>query len=388
MATVWRDMRTRGRAVWCIRYKGLDGRWHRERTPATTKDQAQAILHKKTSELVKAQVAGAHSIEAIKPLTLEEFVDQEYLPHCRATHTPDTYRTDEGLATILKKEFGKTQLRAIAAGDIQRYVDRLTGEKSRFKRVLTPATINRRRTFLSGILTEALRRGYVDRNPARVVENLPEHNDKLRWLTPKEEGELLTFSPPHLQSIIRFALQTGMRKGEILGLKWSDVDFEQRLVRVTQTKNHRTRYVPMSRELVEILQAIDHVAGPTGHSPYVFTDPKSGTSETTATRFQDVNHAFEKAAGQAGLEEVTFHTLRHTFASRLAQAGVPLNTIRELLGHGTMQVTMRYAHLAPNNLRDAVELLAGLAATPERTQSVQAGGAPAAVSRPARKALR
>jgi integrase len=86
-------------------------------------------------------------------------------------------------------------------------------------------------------------------------------------------------------------------------------------------------------------------------------------------RYKDLSRAMARVCTQAGLEDVTFHTLRHTFASRLAQAGMPLNTIRELLGHGDMKVTMRYAHLAPNNLREAVETLEN------RTPVVQSGGA-------------
>ncbi len=76
-------------------------------------------------------------------------------------------------------------------------------------------------------------------------------------------------------------------------------------------------------------------------------------------RYEDVSHTFDRAATKAGFDDVTFHTLRHTFASRMAQRGIPLKAIQELLGHGTMQMTMRYAHLSPNNLRDAVAALEG-----------------------------
>jgi integrase len=142
-----------------------------------------------------------------------------------------------------------------------------------------------------------------------------------------------------------------MRQGEVLHLKWADVDFEQKIVRVARSKNHRTRYIPMNRALVALLEAIDHFTGKDGPNPFVFVNHKS------ETRFVDIGHRFGRVTRRAGYNDVSFHTLRHTFASRLAQAGVPLNTIRELLGHGSMVMTMRYAHLAPNNLREAVELL-------------------------------
>jgi len=335
----------------------MDGRWHRERTTATTKEQASRILAQKMGAISEAKLQGAPSIEALKPMTFEDFVNKEYLPHCQATHTPETYYGDRSLGAILNRHFGKMLLRSITSGEVQRYLDRCTLEtvgKDDNGKALTrrPATVNRRRAFLSGIFSEAERRSYVDRNPVRAATHLPEHNDRLRWLNDTEEERLLGYAPGWFQSIIQVALHTGMRKGELLRLKWADLDFEQRLVRASHTKNHRVRYIPMNQKLYTLLQSIDHFSGPKGPSPYVFTNPETGS------RYKALNGTFERTCERAGFDDVTFHTLRHTFASRLAQAGIPLNTIRELLGHGDMKVTMRYAHLAPNNLREAVETLA------------------------------
>jgi integrase len=345
----------------------MDGKWHRERTEATTKEQASRILAQKMGHISEAKLRGAPSIEALKPVAFEDFVDEEYLPHCQATHTLETYNGDKSLGTILNKEFGKMLLRSITSGDVQRYLDRCALEsvgKDESGKAVTrrPATVNRRRTFLSGIFTEAERRSYVDRNPVRAVSHLPEHNDRLRWLNDSEEDRLLGYAPEWFKSIILAALHTGMRKGELLRLKWADLDFEQRLVRASHTKNHRVRYIPMNKRLYNLFQTIDHFSGPKGPSPYVFTNPDTGG------RYKALNGTFERICERAGFTDVTFHTLRHTFASRLAQAGVPLNNIRELLGHGDMKVTMRYAHLAPNNLREAVQTLEN------RTRIVQKHG--------------
>jgi integrase len=389
---LWLDTRTPGMPVWCIRYKGLDGKPHRERTEARTREQALALLHQRTSEILKARIVGANSVDAIQPKTFSEFVEKEYLPHCKATHTTATYHGDQSLARILNAHFGKTLLRSITTGEVQRYVDK---EASRIIRPVRqardangklirdkdgkavmlpsvkvrPATVNRQRTFLSGILSEAERRGYIDRNPARGVSNLPEHNDKLRWLTNDEEERLLAHAPEYLRPIIIVALHTGMRRGEVLTMKWADLDFGQKLVRVTHTKNHRIRYIPMNSRLEKLLDSMKPEATTWEKSPYVFSNLE------TETKFKDLSRAFEGTARRSGLEDVTFHTLRHTFASRLAQAGVPLNTVRELLGHGDMTVTMRYAHLAPNNLREAVQVLVKEASKEKkRTRSVQARG--------------
>lgn len=388
---LWFDTRTPGKPVWCIRYKGLEGKYHRERTEARTREQALALLHQRTTEILKAQLVGASSVDALHPKSFSEFVEQEYLPHCKATHTPATYNGDFSLARILNTHFGKMLLRSINTGEVQRYVDKEASRIIRQARPqrdangkvmkdkdgksiilppvkVRPATVNRQRTFLSGILSEAERRGYIERNPARGVSNLPEHNDKLRWLTNDEEERLLAHAPGYLRPIILVALHTGTRRGEVLTLKWADLDFGQKLVRVTHTKNHRTRYIPMNSKLEKLLESIKPEATTWEKSAYVFANAE------TETKFKDLSRAFEGACRRAGLEDVTFHTLRHSFASRLAQAGVPLNTIRELLGHGDMTVTMRYAHLAPNNLREAVQVLVEGACDREmRTRSVQGG---------------
>jgi integrase len=389
---LWLDTRTPGKPVWCVRYKGLDGKPHRERTEARTREQALALLHQRTSEILKARIVGVHSLDALQPKTFAEFLEKEYLPHCKATHTTATYNGDRSLAALLGAHFGKMLLRSISSGDLQRYVDQQASRIIRAARPardpygkilkdkegktivlppvkVRPATVNRHRTFLSGILSEAERRGYIDRNPARGVSNLPEHNDNLRWLTNAEEERLLAHSPQYLRPIILVALHTGMRRGEVLTLKWADLDFEQNLVRVVHTKNHHIRYIPMNTRLKNLLESIKPELTTWEETPFVFWNVQ------TENAFKNLSKAVKSACNRAGLQEVTFHTLRHTFASRLAQAKVPINVIRELLGHGDMQVTMRYAHLAPSNLREAVQLLVkeGFKAE-KRTRSVQARG--------------
>jgi len=107
-------------------------------------------------------------------------------------------------------------------------------------------------------------------------------------------------------------------------------------------------------------------------SPYVFSNPRTASDPVAKGRWKDVAHAFGRVADGAGLGDVTFHTLRHTFASRLVQGGATMKALQELLGHGSMQMTMRYAHLGPNNLRDAVAILSRPPApAKDRTRIVQ-----------------
>ncbi len=357
--TVYRRKYGGGKVVYWLNYIGLDDLRKREPTTARTATEAQAFAAKKATELNKARILGAHSVDSVKPVLFEVFVGTkdklgEYLTFCKANHTRKTYGTDVCLSKNVMPFFGKKTLRAIAPGDLQRFVDQRVGTISpKTGRPYTPSTINHELMFLSGALREAVKRGYIDRNPVQGVPTLSEHNQKLRWLTKEEEDRLFKFLPEYLRPITTCALHTGMRLGEVLTLKWADVDFRQRMIRVEPAKNHKERHIPMNERLVELLSAMKPASETWEESPHVFTSMRTGV------RFDSdgVGHAFKRDARRAGLFGVSFHTLRHTFASRLAQRGVPLNDIRELLGHSDMRVTLRYAHLAPGNLRRAVEVL-------------------------------
>ena len=94
-------------------------------------------------------------------------------------------------------------------------------------------------------------------------------------------------------------------------MKWADVDFDQRLIRVAESKSHKTRYIPINDTLKGVLESIEHFTGPKGPSPYVFTNPVTGT------RYEDISHTFDRAANKSGFDDVTFHTLRHYPVSRI-----------------------------------------------------------------------
>jgi integrase len=223
--------------------------------------------------------------------------------------------------------------------------------------------------LLSAIFREAWDREYVELNHVRGVKLLPELNKRVRWLTDDEETKLLAGCAVHLRPIIMVAIHSGMRKGELLSLTWGDVDFDQRLVRVRaeNSKTHRQRYIPMNDTLYATLKSLAPENDRWGASLLVFghldADPRwSGQRKSVRT-------AFETACTRGGIVDLRFHDLRHTFASRLVQAGVALNRVAELLGHSTLQVTMRYAHLAPQNLVDAVKLLDRVEAPAKRVET-------------------
>ena len=138
-----------------------------------------------------------------------------------------------------------------------------------------------------------------------------------------------------------------MRKEEILSLRWDkNVDLTHGFILLEKTKNGKRREIPINQTLRNTLQGlIRHI-----HSPYVYTN-KEGE------RFKEIKRSFNSALRRSGIKDFTFHDLRHTFASQLVMAGIDLTTIKELLGHKTLAMTLRYAHLAPSHKQKAVEML-------------------------------
>lgn len=327
---------------WGISWVGVDGRRHKETTPARTREQATLLLHKKVQEIIEAKVAGV-TVEA-PSISFDEFL-KEYLRHAEGKKTPRAFLSDRLNSKRLACVFGRMRLKDIHQGLIQKYVDDRLHARRKNGRPYRPATINRELMCLSAIFREAVKRQYVQVNPVRGLSQLKENNEMIRYLSADEEKALLEACRPPIRAIVVCALHTGMRKGEILSLLWKDVDFEQRLIKVEQTKTHSKKYIPMNDTLLALLKGLpryegcDHVFPNEDGKPYV-----------------EIDANWYRTLRRAGLN-VRFHDTRHTFASRLTQAGVPLKVVMELLGHKTMKMTERYAHLAPENLRDAVAFL-------------------------------
>jgi integrase len=161
------------------------------------------------------------------------------------------------------------------------------------------------------------------------------------------EQKLLSKSADHLQPIIITALNTGMRRNEILTLTWGNVDLNQKIIYIVKTKSGKNREVPVNEELFSLLYDMKT----TSKSEYVFTNPD------TMQPFKSIRHSFENACRRAGIIRLRFHDLRHTFATRLVRKGVDVETLRSLLGHFSITVTERYIHTAAEQKRQAVNLL-------------------------------
>jgi integrase len=352
MARLYRDPRRRtgtGQPVWCIDYVDAQGVRRRERTTACTKELAQKILRKKLDEV---EIIKIHGLPAVERVTFTDFLP-EYVAHVKAVRSKSSQIRVPSMARQLERTFGAKILSRVRTGDIQRWVDARIQEKKRGgKATVKPATVVGEFVTLSAIFREARKRGYVHENPCRGI-TLPRVNNKLtRCLTAEQERKLLAASSDCFRPLVQAALYTGLRLGELLDLRWGDVDFETAILTVLHGKGDKMRHIPMVPELAGILEEIPRAVSEKGEaSPYVFNNPD------TATRWVDTKKQWARALRISAIREFRFHDLRHTFASRLAQRGVSLKAIQDLLGHADLKMTMRYAHLAQNDLRDAVSVL-------------------------------
>ena len=184
----------------------------------------------------------------------------------------------------------------------------------------------------------------------RKVKQLPENNRRLRFLSSEECQSLIDACDFHLKPMVITALNSGMRRSEIFNLRWDQIDLKHGFILLGITKNGERREIPINLTLRETFEALTrHIK-----STYVFWHGDEGKP------YSDIKDSFNSAVKRAGIKDFKFHDLRHTFASHLVMAGVDLTTVKELLGHKTLTMTLRYAHLAPSHKVNAVEMLDGV----------------------------
>lgn len=212
-----------------------------------------------------------------------------------------------------------------------------------------PATVNRELCVLSKIFTLALDAGLVQANPCLRVRKLRQDNARTRYLSRDEEGRLLNALDrrPVLRDVVTVALNTGMRRGEILSLSWANVDFSRRAINVKNTKTGRDRVVPMNVSVVRVLEGIQAEGI---SSEYVFK------SNRTDRNLRWIKRAWTAVLVEAKIYDFRFHDLRHTAATRMADGGADAYTIGAILGI-TIQMSARYTHATSERTRLAVENL-------------------------------
>jgi integrase len=301
---------------------------------------AKEIVAKKKAEAVE----GRYELPSKKSSPLFEDMATEYLTYYQANRRPRSVERHEMSLKALMPIFAGKRLADINPFLIERY-KRLRKEAGK-----SEVTINRELAFLKNLFTMAITWKKASENPVKYVRFFREDNGRTRFLTEDEESRLLEACNPYFRPLVIAALHTGFRKSELLSLTWAHVDFLHHLITVeaAYAKNGETRSIPMTTTLTETLQALHKKATET-------TEPIFLTHN--GTPYRHIAKIFGAACRRAGVTDVTFHDLRHTFASRLVMAGVDLPTVKELMGHKRIDMTMRYAHLSPDHKRTAITVL-------------------------------
>ncbi len=329
--------RPAGSAIWWVCYFDENGRKHREKIGP--KALALKVYQKRKNEIQERRFFPERIRR--KEVLLADMID-DYL--ARKKGRMKNFVNWARYGRNWKTALGERTLRAILPGDVERCAARLRGKQ------LSDASVNRELTFLRCVFNVAIEDGMADTNPVLSKLFVKENNQRIRYLTDDEETKLRKAIGETEWPKVAFAFLTGFRQGNQFRLKWADVNFDTGTVRACKSKSGEDYTIPMNDDLRALLAALPSRL----RSEWVFP------SETGSTHLDAKNYmhrVFSPAIKSAGITDFRWHDLRHTFASRLAMAGADIRTIQELMGHKTLAMTLRYAHLSPAHKLDAVQKL-------------------------------
>lgn len=324
-----------GSGVWWIRYRDEHG--HEKRESAGAKSVARDLYNKRRAEARERHLFPPPP--PVNPITVKALVEDVL---ARLKGQMRSWREYDRAGRVWIEAFGGKLLREVTPGDIERW---------RAARSGAPATANRHLAFLKRCYNLAIADGFTGLNPVRGVKFQVENNARVRILGREEEKRLREALGEDAWTAVALALATGMRQAEQFGLTWEDVDERNAVLTIPRSKHGEKRTIPLSPGALSLLADLRQRAG---DSPYVFPSERGTTPKHVSNWMTRV---WRPAVEAAGLENFHWHDLRHTFASRLVMSGVDLRTVQELLGHRTLTMTQRYAHLAPSHVRDAVTRL-------------------------------
>lgn len=269
----------------------------------------------------------------------EDFV-KEYIEHTK--QKKKSWRRDLIVIKSAAPHFNGMRIDDITSATVTVYKAKRADE-------VKPATVNRELACLRHMFNLAVKWGRAGYNPVKEVKVLKTEKRPEKILNDDEVERLISSAKGQTRDVIMVALNTGMKLGEILSLKWEDVDFTEGVVTVRGAKK-RERKIPMNTAIFDRFREIKRL----DRCPYIFADPKTGQP------IKKIEKSFKTAINKAGLQGCTFHDLRHSFGKRLIQNGVDPLTVKELLGHSTLEATKRYLQSTPEKKKEAVELLSSI----------------------------
>lgn len=316
------------------------GKRRQRKLAAHTLQQARTLLAAEKARVEKTLTLGyaPPSVESL------EVVSKRFLKHQKARLTPAAYIREDGiLEAHIRPFFGdKTKLADIRRSDVQKYITHRSGDVS-------PASITKELNVLKHLMALAVEWELIPTNQAHGIRPPRVPAGRVRYLQPTELRTVLDACPDWLRPIAALAAATGMRRGEILGLRWMDVDFSAGRILLPQTKNGEGRIVYLNTLAKDSLEAM--LCNRSKSMDCIFT----GESVTR----ENVSLAFLRACRAVNIHDFRFHDLRHTAASWMRMKGADIHTVALILGHKDLRMAARYQHLSPAFLSDAVKLLDG-----------------------------
>jgi len=316
---------------WCYAFI-CNGRRER-RVVGLSKQECEAVACEARNR-IKREGFGIKA--AAKNVFFEDF-SREYLD-VYAKQNKRSWRRDEASLKHLDAFFKGTFLAGITPEMVEKY-------KTRRRAEVSPGTVNLELACLKTICRKAVQWGRFEKDPCQGVTKFKGIKNRERILDEGEMRRLLAAAGPQLKPVLLVAMTTGMRKTEILSLKWTNVNLAGHFIFIEDSKSGRSRRVPINPRVVETLRALPRA------SEYLF--PNSDTKGFV----RDVKTAFHAACRRAGISGLRFHDLRHTAATAMVRNGIDLVTISKILGHSTIEMTMRYAHPTPEDMQRAVDEL-------------------------------
>lgn len=325
-----------------IDFNDLEGRRHRRVVKTNEKRIAEEALYSVLNKIAKAE--WDCGVAESPKISFSDFAKNVWWPRVKPTLGAHTAERWSGIVRNHLRPFFTGSLRAIELGMIEKYV------AARLEAGANPATANREIFVLRHILKRAMSwkddagARYLSTYPLEGWKPLAESSGKTRFLDQDEITRLLDACDKSrcrgLEPFVRLALNTGMRRGEILALTRKDIDWNGRTLTIAHSKNGEVGYVPLNAEALAALRSL----------PIRFDGKLFHYAEPDT-----ISAAFRLAAAHAGIEGVCVHTLRHTFASWHAMAGAQQRSLQGLLRHKSAKMTQRYAHLSDEHLRRAVD---------------------------------
>ncbi|WP_117235763.1 site-specific integrase [Vibrio maerlii] len=344
-------------------------------TPA----QARDLAKEKVGEVVQGKDVHTErrqikqTLEAEKHQIFGVFLEEKYLPFLMARNPKTANRTYTHLKNIFHF-LVDMPMSEISAWEVQKWIS------ERRKQGTKPATINYSVNTLKGAFSRAVEWGVIEQSDLKSIKTIKEDNTRIRYLSEVEEIELLNAMRQrdtelrekrdsgnafreqrgyellpsfeklsyvdHIEPLVLLAMNTGLRRGELMGLEWPDINLTQKYltVRATIAKSKKHRIVPLNSTALGVLKKWKAQGE---RNSYVFFGEDDNP-------IKDFKKGWNALLSRTNIFDFRFHDLRHHFASKLVMNGVDLNTVRELLGHADLQMTLRYAHLAPEHKASAV----------------------------------